>query len=206
MRILQRAGLNPQAIKALSQYNDLLNYLRGNPLALQVILPELQRTSPDVLLQALQAGEVTLQTDDPALGRDRSLTASLTYRLDTLDPVLHRRLGLLGLFQGFVAANILAAICATDNVPELIRGLGRGDWITMLDTAAEVGLLRRVGEGYYTVHPALPWFFHDLLREALADHFDILERAFFTIYGAYGKQLFQLFRTNTQVVYGSAEH
>jgi len=29
------------------------------------------------------------------------------------------------------------------------------DWIRTLDTAAEVGLLRNVGTGLYTVHPAL---------------------------------------------------
>ena len=34
VRILQRAGLKPRDIKALPQYNDLLTYLRGNPLSL----------------------------------------------------------------------------------------------------------------------------------------------------------------------------
>jgi hypothetical protein len=113
VRILQRAGLKPQDIKALPQYNDLLAYLRGNPLSLQVILPELRRMAPDALLQALQAGEVTLHADDPALGRERSLTASLTYRLDALNPLLRQRLGVLGLFQGFVNVDVLTAI--TDN-------------------------------------------------------------------------------------------
>ena len=197
--VLQRAGLKPQDIKALPQYNDLLTYLHGNPLAIQVILPELRRMTPDALLQALQAGEVTLHADDPALGRERSLTASLTYRLDALDPLLRQRLGVLGLFQGFVDADVLTAMSAADDAPELIRGLGRDDWIRMLDTAAEVGLLRRVEEGYYTVHPALPWFFHDLLREAFPDQLDVLERTFSAVYGAYGRQLIQMFQTNTQV-------
>jgi hypothetical protein len=154
--------------------------------------------APDALLQALQAGEVTLHADDPALGRERSLTASLTYRLDALDPLLRRRLGVLGLFQGFVDVAVLTAISAADNAPELLCGLGRDDWRRMLDTAAEVGLLRRVEEGYYTVHPALPWFFHDLLCEAFSDHLDGLERIFSAIYGTYGSQLDNLFQTNAE--------
>jgi tetratricopeptide (TPR) repeat protein len=87
---------------------------------------------------------------------------------------------------------------AVDNAPELLRGLGRDDWRRMLDTAAEVGLLRHVGEGYYTVHPALPWFFHDLLREAFSDRLDGLERIFSAIYGTYGSQLDSLFQTNAE--------
>jgi tetratricopeptide (TPR) repeat protein len=154
--------------------------------------------APDALLQALQSGEVTLHADDPALGRERSLTASLTYRLDALDPLLRQRLGVLGLFQGFVNAAVLMAISAADNAPELLRGLGRDDWWRMLDTAAEVGLLRRVAEGYYTVHPALPWFFHDLLREAFPDHLDALERTFSAVNGSYGQQLSRMFQTNAE--------
>jgi hypothetical protein len=198
VRILQRAGLQPQDIKALPQYNDLLTYLRGNPLSLQVILPELRRMAPDALLQALQAGEVTLHADDPTLGRERSLTASLTYRLDALDPLLRQRLGVLGLFQGFVNEDVLTAMSVADNAPELLHGPGRDDWRRTLGTAAEVGLLRRVGEGYYTVHPALPWFFRDLLREAFPEHLDALERTFSAVYGAYGYQLSQMFQTNAQ--------
>ena len=163
VRILQRAGLKPQDIKALPQYNDLLAYLHGNPLlilpvmpagpmppgACKVILPELRRMAPDALLQALQAGEATLHADDPALGRERSLTASLTYRLDALDPLLRQRLGVLGLFQGFVDVDVLTAMSAVANAPELLRRLGHDDWRRMLDTAAEVGLLRRGGRLLY---------------------------------------------------------
>ncbi|MBI3796026.1 MAG: CHAT domain-containing protein [Deltaproteobacteria bacterium] len=199
VRVLQRAGLQPSQIKALPDYNELLRYLRGNPLAIQVILPELKQKTPNVLLKEVQAGQATLSADDPAQGREHSLTASLTYRLDTLDPTLRQRLGVLGLFQGFVDADVLAAICSSDDAPEFIRGLGREDWIGMLDAAAELGLLQRVGTGYYTVHPALPWFFHDLLHTAFADHLAWLERTFTAAYSAYGRQLFRLFQTNTQL-------
>ena len=199
VRVLKRAGLNPQQIKSLPQYNDLLKYLRGNPLAIQAIIPELKRAKPDALLRALQAGEVKLSEDDPAQGRERSLSASLTYRLDALDATLRQRLGVLALFQGFVDADVLAAMCHIDGAPDAIKGLGRDEWIRVLNAAADVGLLKQVGQGYYTVHPALPWFFYDLLRESFPDHLGWLEEAFSKAYGAYGHYLFQMFTTNTEI-------
>ncbi|HLK59259.1 MAG TPA: tetratricopeptide repeat protein, partial [Chthonomonadaceae bacterium] len=198
VKVLERAGLQPHQIKQLSDYNALLDYLTGNPLAIQVILPELKRVKPDTLLQSLQTGTLQLPQDDHQQGREHSLAASLTYRLDKLDPTLHQRLGILGLFQGFVNAGVLAALSNLDGAPDLLAGLQPADWIRTLDTAAEVGLLRNVGTGYYTVHPALPWFFHDLMHEAFPDHLDWLERAFTEVYGGYSHHLFQLFQTRTQ--------
>ena len=200
VRVLRNSGLNPAQIKALPEYNDLLLYLRGNPLAIQVILPELKRKTPDVLLDSLQSGETALTEEDPELGREHSLTASLTYRLDALDSMLRKRLGILGLFQGFVSADVLTAMCReVEGTPELIRGLGRDDWIRMLDKAAEVGLLRGVGKGLYTVHPALPWFFYGLLRETFSKKEEWLIHTFSTVYQSCGYQLSKLFKTNTQL-------
>jgi tetratricopeptide (TPR) repeat protein len=201
VRVMERAGLKPQQIKLLSQYNELLKYLRGNPLAIQTILPELKRTTPDALLSALRGGEVKLSDDDPAQGRERSLSASLTYRLDALDATLRQRLGVLALFQGFVDADVLSLISRqVEGAPDAINGLGRDQWIKMLDAAMEVGLLRHVGEGYYNVHPALPWFFYDLLREAFPDHLDWLEKAFCRAYSTYGVYLNKMFKTSAESV------
>jgi tetratricopeptide (TPR) repeat protein len=199
VRVLKRAGLDPAQIRALPQYNDLLRYLHGNPLAIQVILPELKRTRPEVLLAALQKGEATFEADDSRQGRERSLSTSLTYRLDALEPALRKRLGILALFQGFVNADVLAAMSQRiEGSLELVQGMGREDWVHTMDAATEVGLLRRVGQGYYTIHPALPWFFHDLMREAFTDYIDWLEIGFSAVYGYYAFELSELFETNPE--------
>ncbi|MBK9603817.1 MAG: hypothetical protein IPO36_18565 [Anaerolineales bacterium] len=37
--------------------------------------------------------------------------------------------------------------------------------IQLLDKAADIGLLTAHGGGYYTIHPALPWFFRSLFEQ-----------------------------------------
>lgn len=51
-------------------------------------------------------------------------------------------------------------------IPEM-RGLTREAGIVLLDRAAEIGLLSAHGDGYYSIHPALPWFFH----QQFTDHY-----------------------------------
>ena len=155
VRVMERAGMTPEQIKGLPQYSRLLEYLRGNPLAIQVVFPELKRFSPDDLLNRLQSGEAELLADDPHVGRERSLSASLMYGLGALDNLTRRRLSVLGMFQGFVATDILAAISSADGAPELIGGLDRIGWFQTMNLAARIGLCRSLGEGEYAIHPAL---------------------------------------------------
>ena len=199
VRVLRHAGVQQEKIQELPQYNDLLKYLNGNPLSLQVILPELKRTKPDSLLSALKTGTAAFTADDPSQGREHSLTASLTYRLDALDPLLRKRLGILALFQGFVEAQVLGMMCQKEGAPDLLGDLDREDWIRILDIAAEVGLLRSVGTGLYTLHPALPWFFHAVMEEIFSGEIEWFERTYSETYSSVGYDLFKLFNTNTQI-------
>jgi hypothetical protein len=50
------------------------------------------------------------------------------------------------------------------SLPE-VRGLTRDYWISLLDRAVEIGLLRTRGGGYYFIQPALPWYFKNLFEE-----------------------------------------
>jgi tetratricopeptide (TPR) repeat protein len=99
-----------------------------------------------------------------------------------------------------VHAGVLVLLCKPEDTPELVRGLSAEDWIALLDRASEVGLVRNVDTGYYTVHPVLPWFFHDLLLTTFPDRQEGWERAFAEVYGEYGHYLNSQFYTNTQVV------
>ena len=165
-----------------------------------MILPELTRTTPDKLLPALQSGTAKLADDDKREGREHSLAASLSYRLDALDPAIRKHLGVLALFQGFVDADVLAMMGKAKGSPKLIHGLQRDDWLTVLDPSTEVGLLRKIIPGVYTIHPAVPWFLHDMMAEAFpGDESGALINAYCEAYAAYGYYLTGLFETNAEV-------
>lgn len=199
--ILTRHGLTPTAIRKLPAFDDLLKFLKGNPLSLQVILPLLaDGTKPEALLTRLQAGTVALPVSDTtAQGRDTSLTASLTYRLESLSSCDTARLSVIGLFQGFVDADILAMLSSADAAPAEIVGLSADDWTGILSVAAEIGLMRVVGKGYFTIHPALPWFFHENLTTTFGDRLPALEKLFARVYGQYASWLDDQFETNPRL-------
>ena len=48
-------------------------------------------------------------------------------------------------------------------------GVDRAAWTTLLDRAAEIGLLTALGGGYYAIHPALPWFLKTRFDQAFPD-------------------------------------
>ena len=174
-KVLDDADINRQKLKP---YDKLLDYLQGNPLAIQVILPELENIEPDDLLTTLKTGVAEFPKDDRERDREHSLTASLEYRLDRLDKLQCNRLGLLGIFQGFVNVDLLVFICNDERAPELLRGLKKDAWIRILDQSAEIGLLQKVGPNLYNIHPALPWFFHDILQTTYAKDMKWLEQRF----------------------------
>ncbi|MGH8898122.1 MAG: tetratricopeptide repeat protein [Egibacteraceae bacterium] len=144
-----------------------MEFTQGNPLTITVLVGQAlrdgltTRTQVEAFVARLRAGAATI-TDDAGQGRDRSLGASLNYGLDHAFTAPERaQLALLHLFQGFINVNVLCWMGDPDaeqSVPEVL-GLTREAGIGLLDRAAEIGLLTRHGAGFYSIHPALPWFF-----------------------------------------------
>jgi len=201
--------LAPEEMRGLSPYKKLLAFLRGNPLAIQVILPELKHTAPDALLEALEAGTAKLPHDHSSQRRDRSLSASIAYRLDALEPALRQRLGLLVFFQRFVVANVLADMCSEPGAPSPISGLQTEDWTRVLESVAELGLLHHVAEGYYALHPALPWAFRQIGCLLVPEDSEWAERSFARCYSHVGLALMQLAKSDSRsavLLLGFEEH
>ncbi len=62
----------------------------------------------------------------------------------------------------------------------------REQGMDLLDRAAELGLLVALGGGYYSVHPALPWYFRDLFARHFAEEkAERARRAFVEAMGAW---------------------
>jgi hypothetical protein len=174
---LARAIADKQG-RRLSQVKDwrpLLAYTQGNPLTVTVLVGQALREGirtpeqVEAFVARLQAGEASL-ADDKREGRTKSLGASLGYGFEQAFTEAERtKLALLYLFQGFVAVEDLCFMgdpgILGDRAVETVRGLTRNTGIELLDRAAEVGLLTSYADGYYSIHPALPWYFQNLFTQ-----------------------------------------
>jgi len=153
----------------VKDWRPLLEFTAGNPLTVTVLVGQALRdglstkAQVEAFVDQLRVGAAQVD-DDLEQGRDRSLSASLSYGLEHAFSEAERaQLALLHLFQGFVNVAALCVMGGPDewNVPEM-RGLSLEAGIGLLERATEIGLLSAHGSGYYDVHPAVPWFFHQL--------------------------------------------
>jgi tetratricopeptide (TPR) repeat protein len=161
-----------------TDWRPLLRYSAGNPLTITVLMGQALRDNLDTAAELekfvarMRAGEATLEAgEDAALGRDRSLAASLSYGFTHAFSETERaQLAVLHLFRDTIDADALRLmgdpdIAGPDAVPQL-AGLTRETTIGLLDRAAAIGLLAPLGSGYYAIHPALPWYFTTLYNAA----------------------------------------
>jgi tetratricopeptide (TPR) repeat protein len=157
-------------------WQPLLQFTHGNPLTITVLVGQALRIGLktkeqiEIFVTRLRAGETVFE-DDTSQGRSKSLGASLAYGLaHAFDENERRQLALLHFFQGFVDVEALRFMGASGSdwcLPEA-RGLTRDTGIALLNRATEIGILTALGEGYYTIHPALPWFFKSLFDQYYA--------------------------------------
>jgi tetratricopeptide (TPR) repeat protein len=159
-----------------ADWRPLLRYAAGNPLTITVVVGQALRAglvttkATEGFVAALEAGEAQLEAgEDTALGRSRSLAASLSYGFERAFTDAERaQLAVLHLFRDTANADALRymgtqEVLGEGVVPEL-AGLDRDAAIGLLDRAAGIGLLESLGAGagYYWIHPALPWYFTTL--------------------------------------------
>ncbi len=194
VQAMRRAGMSLRLIRDLKDYTCLLAFVRGNSLGIQIVAPELRRQDAAAVLENLMKGE-------SECGEARAFDLLVKHRLDSLDVAFRRRLAVLGMFDGFVSARVLAAMSAHQSAPSWLRDLTREDWIRLLDVASELGLLRRVNEGAYAIHMALQNSYDRLMRDFYADHMNWLEQVFCLIVGRTGNQLFQIFQANAEFAF-----
>jgi tetratricopeptide (TPR) repeat protein len=153
-------------------WQPLLDYTQGNPLTITVVVSQALRdglrTKEQIgdFVRRLRRGEPVIE-DEKSEKRDRSLYAALSYGLATFSKDERHQLALLHLFQGFVNVDTLLMMGNPQFewcVPA-VRNLSYEQGYALLERAAEIGLLTAHGEGYYSIHPALPWYFKSLYDE-----------------------------------------
>jgi tetratricopeptide (TPR) repeat protein len=155
------AAKHGRRLTDVEDWRPLLDFTDGNPLAITVLVGQAlrdglrTRAQVEAFVVRLRAGEAVFQ-DEATQGRTRSLAASLNYGFEhAFNEDERKQLALLHLFQGFVDVDAL----------RLMAGFPREAGIRLLDRGAEVGLLTAHGGGYFSIHPALPWFFRGLFEQ-----------------------------------------
>jgi len=164
----------------VEDWRPLLHFTQGNPLTITVLVGQAlrdglkTRREIEAFVAKLRAGEAAF-VDEASEGRSKSLGASLSYGFEhafTEDE--RKQLALLHFFQGFVDVDALRGMGDSEigDLPE-VRGLTREAGIALLDRAAEVGLLTAHGGGYYSIHPALPWYFKSLFDQYYSEQLSV---------------------------------
>ena len=172
--VARRQTGSTRAFLGVADWRPLLEFTKGNPLTVTVLARQAirdhrtTRVQIDEFVKQLRAGAAAV-TDDAAQGRDASLAASLDYGFTRAFTDDERAvLALLALFQGFIDVDVLCTMGNPDLAGEpvpAVAGLDREAGMGLLDRAAEVGLLTAHGDGYYDVHPAIPWHLHTLFGQ-----------------------------------------
>ena len=154
-----------------TDWRPLLRYTAGNPLTITVLVGQALRegltttSHIEEFMARIRTGEASLEAgEDAALGRTRSLAASLSYGFThAFTHAECAQLAVLHLFRDTANALMLLGMgnqesLGEDAVPELAE-LDRDAATALLDRAAGIGLLEPIGTMYYRIHPALPWYF-----------------------------------------------
>lgn len=165
-------------ITDVQDWKSLIQFAGGNPMTLTTVakqaLRDGKRTKEQIeeYVRQLRNGELGFK-DEASEGRSKSLGASLSYGFEQAFNEDERKvLALLHFFQGFVDVRVLKLMVADED-----WGIGSKDFthqtgIAILDKAADIGLLTAHGGGYYTIHPALPWFFRSLFEQCYPADYD----------------------------------
>jgi tetratricopeptide (TPR) repeat protein len=153
------------------EFAELLEWLGGHPLSLRILLPHLEAMPAVALLAGLKGNSERLPPGFVGAGRMRSLGASLAYSFGQLAGEDRERAWALGLFEGVVDEDVLAAFSAAQGVPARFAGVGKKAWEGLLQQLTAVGLLSRLGAGMYRLHPALPAWLMAAWRENAEEGF-----------------------------------
>jgi tetratricopeptide (TPR) repeat protein len=184
--------------RARRAFGELMEWLDGNPLSMRLILPRLDTTGPEELLDGLR-GATTLSGSDEGGDRATSLAASITYSFTHLTAKTRRLLPAVGLFHGIADTNVLAAFSTAQGVPDRFAGASHQDWTEALDDAARVGLLTELSSIVYGVHPALPAYLAARWRaedpDSLGSLRDAATQALAAACADFGNWLYEQIRT-----------
>ncbi len=190
-RILERHGA--ARYRGDDDYRRLLRLLAGYPLAMEVVLANLARQTPVQVLEALQAGDVALDTGD-AESKTRSILRCIDYSHGNLDPDVQGLLACLAPFTSVLNTRILPMYSEVLRSQDALSGLPFERWDDVIRQAVAWGLMSPYPEvpGFLRLQPALPYFLRNRLGAENDKLRDAVDSAFQQTYDGYGDVIYTL--------------
>ena len=145
----------------------LLKLLDGFPLALEVVLPNLARQTPKEVLTALQAGDVDLDTGDPA-DKTKSILHCIDYSHSNLSPEAQNLLLCLAPFTSVFWLGMLDEYTNLLKQQSTLSALPFERWQEMLQEAVNWGFLSPDADipRFLRLQPTLSYFLRNRLNQA----------------------------------------
>jgi len=184
-RILQTVDRKSEDFKDDENYPELLRLLHGHPRAMEVVLPQLRWKTPSAVIEELQHNLEAY----PEI-----LDASSEYAFSQMPEEARKHLLLLYLFTSFVNLDILKIFVAgCEEVYRAVIGeppADAGDYERIMNEAVQNGLISRLQNHIYQLHPSLPPFLrHRLMESAGEGGVQKLDTEFIKFYADFAAQL-----------------
>jgi tetratricopeptide (TPR) repeat protein len=149
---------------------QLLKLLDGYPLALEIVLANLARQTPQAVLDAFSGGAAGIDADSSGeLWQDKtaSILRCVEYSHSNLSPAAQALLACLAPFTGVINANWLPQYTAQLQKEAALADLPFEQWPDVVQEAVNWGLLtpHEAGGGYLRLQPILPYFLRQRLNE-----------------------------------------
>ncbi|MCZ8202201.1 tetratricopeptide repeat protein [Microcystis sp. LE19-55.1A] len=165
-RILERqAKSRKNAIKKDDYFKRLMKLLAGYPLAMEVVLANLKRQSPEEIWQGLQLAELADVGDKD---KTNNIIKCVEYSHSNLSEEAHKLLLCLAPFSGFIPRGVIPIYSQKLQQLEPLQGYQFDQFDAAIEEAIHWGLLSPMSEelpSLLTIQPIFPYFLKTKLKE-----------------------------------------
>jgi tetratricopeptide (TPR) repeat protein len=175
----------------------LIKLLDGFPLAMEVVLANLAKQTPQEILDALQAGDVKIDPHSDSQEKTASILRCIDYSHSNLSPEAQQLLLCLAPFTSVVWTNYLDEYSSHLKQQSILANLPFDRWSEVLHEAQNWGLLGpHEISSYLHMQPTLAYFLRNQLNETgQVEMRKAIETAFREHYDGIGNMLHQLLRS-----------
>ncbi|MBE5230505.1 MAG: tetratricopeptide repeat protein [Microcystis aeruginosa PMC 728.11] len=165
-RILERqAKGRKNAIKKDDYFKRLMKLLAGYPLAMEVVLANLKRQSPEEIWQGLQLAELVNVGDED---KTNNIIKCVEYSHSNLSEEAQKLLLCLAPFSGFIYRDVIPIYSQELQKLEPLQGYQFDQFDAAIEEAIHWGLLSPMSEELpylLTIQPIFPYFLKTKLKE-----------------------------------------